>query len=49
MLAPMTEIDLPSCSGFLVPAFSYLHSDIIRLHMQIYLKSKMNSIYLWYK
>ncbi len=25
MLAPMTEIDLPPCIGFLIPAFSHLH------------------------
>ena len=33
MLAPMTEIDLPPCIGFLVPAFSHLHRGTVRLRV----------------
>ena len=55
MLAPMTKIDLPSCIGFLVPAFSHLHRDTVRLRVperlrtlcctrKIYITKKMNRL-----
>ena len=54
MLAPMTEIALPPCIGFLVPAFSHLHRGTVRLRVpeslrtlcrtrKIYITKKMNS------